>query len=281
MAISAFNEDDVRLFAICADPGKVDLEKLSDLPVSAEPPQKVKVKPPKVKEPGHSSEEGFEEAVSKYIRPKKASQASHKSSKRQHEGTASEEDLSHSAADKQRLVAETTRYIREYGLSYDPPTTRDRFVDIQKKHATVLRETQLPNVVEDMLTLFLRGLPLLEKAIMMFFPALPVRGWAQFLQMHAGYIRGPLITIWRRHFLVFAMQENPYLALGIVLCGSLAVVVAANIMGLGPSQSYLMVSLGAHVLGLENTPAPAAPQPPMPPQVTTAASRPTMTMPDL
>jgi hypothetical protein len=270
MAIPIINEHDLRLFALACDQSLVDMERLQNMPVTNDvnydtntepaevPAAKIKSKKPKTQKVTFVDEasadgDDFESEIAR------ASGAARNSvpftpgdmSDADEDDEDAEYDLPPmSMQDKHALVMETSRLIRDYGLPYDPPTLRDDPIDIMKKHDAVLRETSTTHGVEQVLVWLKYGVHFLE-------PILKNKS-------NINFIRGPATELWRRYMLMFGKVSNPFLALGIILIGSLVATVAANMMGFGVSSVQNMFSFVAPFAGLTQTPPPVVTQsPPM------------------
>lgn len=305
MGVPVVEEEDLRLFCLCADPAQVDIRKLKKLKTIPTPrvgdaddavvfaPAATKhTKPAKpartlpVEDVDDGVGGGFAQAMG---RPKKKRAPS--------EDSASEVDVAElpglTRDDKYKMVQETNLLIRQHGLPFDAVTTRDSAVDVQKKRDAVVREAARSGVVEGLVSMLQMFAPFIEIAVTLRFPALRIQGWGAFMVKNVGYMRGPLADIYNRYFTMFGVNTNPFVALAVIVFGSMGGFALLNYMGMSPSNMDTFFAVAAPMCGMVNTPPPSqvavhaavasAPPPvarnPPPPAAASVRPRPTMQPP--
>lgn len=281
------NEDDLHLFVLCADENWVDMDKLKcvhtvkgaarapdpsdsddEAPTKAVGPDASKAAPKKRNDATSSEDdaEGFAAALSKSATRHHGE--ARKKKKRAHSGSEEELDT-HGQQEKQRLVMETGRLIREHNLRhFDAPNMRDSLVDVHKKYDAVMRETSVSTGVEGILSWLYMGAPVVEMMVLMKFPALKINGWSTIIRTNIDWFRDPATQLWRQHMLMFGPSCSPWVAIALLLFGSLGAVALCNYMGFNPMMCNSGITMAAFLLGMRHVPppsqAPAATAPPPP-----------------
>lgn len=304
MGVPVVEEEDLRLFCLCADPTQVDIRKLKKLRtvptprvgeaddhvvMAAPPPSAPKPKPART-QPVEDVDDGVGGGFAQAMGHRKKKRAPS-------EDSASEVDVADlpgfTRDDKYKMVQETNQLIRQHGLPFDAVTTRDSAVDVQKKRDAVVREAARSSVVEGFVNMVQMFAPFVEMAITLRFPTLRIQGWSAFMVKNVGYMRGPFADIYNRYFTMFGVNTNPFIALLLIVFGSMAGFAVVNYMGVSPSSMDTFFAVAAPMCGMVNSPPPAqvavhaavtpAPAPvarnPPPPAAAPARPRPTMQPP--
>jgi len=289
------NEDDLHLFVLCADENWVDMDKLKrvhtvkgtarapdpsdsddDGPTKAVGQDGTAAKAAPKKRDATSSEDDAAEGFAAALNKSAARHHGESKKKKKRDRSGSEEELdTHGQQEKQRLVMETGRIIREHNLRhFDAPSMRDSLVDVHKKYDAVMRETSVSTAVEGILSWLLMGAPVIEMMVLMKFPALKINGWSTIIRTNIDWFRDPATQLWRQHMLMFGPSCSPWVAIALLLFGSLGAVALCNYMGFNPMMCNTGITMAAFMLGMRHVPSPsqthaapaAAPPPPQPAQ---------------
>lgn len=285
------NEDDLHLFVLCADESMVDMDKLKRVHTvkgttrAPEPSDSDDDSTPVTKAVDHSAKpaasgkkrnddtssedggEGFAAALNK------SSKHHHGDKKKKKRNNSDSEDNdeqdAYSQQEKQRLIMETGRLIREHNLrQFDAPTMRDSLVDVNKKYDAVMRETSVSTSVEGILSALSHFAPLIEMFVLMKVPALKISGWASVIRANIDWMRDPATQLWRKHMLMFGPSCSPWVVIALLLFGTLGAVALLNFMGFNPALCNSFIAMAAPLLGMRRVLAPstysAAPAMPTP-----------------
>lgn len=279
-------EDELRLYLLCSNPDRIDMDKVRSLtptkgPAKRSKPSKTAAKPA----PPSDDDFDFTRAVRQYRGDAKRSGSEGKDrpprlSDRMKKAKApkvpaavpasdssSESDAAEAvrhevqkrmtAIEWQQLHAEISALIRATGSSIKPPKAGTPITDMRRIKDYLAKEHDIPQSVEATLNFFINLAPMIEKFVTSNLPFVKLQGWASVLQAARNFLRGPLESIYRTQMMSFGYTMSPMATIAIILGGSVVVTWVANQCGANPGAmaSSALNNFGG-VLGLTSRPPP-------------------------
>jgi len=281
-------EDELRLYLLCANPDRINMDKVRALTPTKGPAQRSKPKPEKHKPTPPSDDDfDFTRAVRQYRgdapskksgeeapgRPPRLSDRMKKAAKAPRapappsSGSSSESDAAEAvrhevqkrmtAIEWQQLHAEISALIRATGSPIKPPKAGTPITDMRRIKDYLAKEHDIPQSVEATLNFFINLAPMIEKFVTSNLPFLKLQGWAAVLQAARNFLRGPLESIYRTQMMSFGYAMSPMTTIAVILGGSVVVTLVANQCGANPGAmaSSALNNFGG-VVGLTSRPPP-------------------------
>jgi len=284
-------ENDLRLFVLCANEDEIDRNRLTSIKTVQSQPESSKQKSKEnaksesennemvmeptrrhshskkkesVKEKSHSSGSSssgldFESAVTKCKSKKKV-----KTTPNVQSSSEVDEEIERRvcAAEKRMKLEETNRMATLLGLDVKCHP-KDDIVDIRRKHDWVMRENSVKKGINTIMFWIPLGATMIEKFIVSKMPFLEVNGWSRVIIQIKGYLHQPLEALWRRHMLMFGMNMDPLYVLCLIIFGSMMLVMLCNKFDMNSIDvSSSAVSMFCTFVGVtkvnENTPSNTA-----------------------
>lgn len=277
-------EDELRLYLLCSNPDRIDMDKVRSLtptkgPAKRSKPSKTATKPA----PPSDDDFDFTRAVRQYRgdakrsgsegkdRPPRLSDRMKRAKTPKVPPAASDSSSESDAAEAvrhevqkrmtaiewQQLHAEISALIRATGSSIKPPKAGTPITDMRRIKDYLAKEHDIPQSVEATLNFFINLAPMIEKFVTSNLPFVKLQGWASVLQAARNFLRGPLESIYRTQMMSFGYTMSPMATIAVILGGSVVVTWVANQCGANPGAmaSSALNNFGG-VLGLTSRPPP-------------------------
>lgn len=280
-------EDELRLYLLCANPDRIDMDKVRALTPTKGPAKRDKRDKAQASKPDVPSEDDFDftRAVRQYrgdakftgdatkeepsaARPPRLSERMKKAKPAvASSGSSSEEDAAEhvrhevqkrmTAIEWQQLHAEISALIRATGSAIKPPKAGTPISDMRRIKDYLAKEHDIPQSVEATLNFFINLAPMIEQFVTTNLPFVKLQGWAAVLQAARNFLRGPLESIYRTQMVSFGYSMSPMATIAVILGGSVVVTWVANQCGANPGAmaSTALNNFGG-VLGLTSRPPP-------------------------